>query len=140
MKGNHGKCHLLLGTPDKATRKLNALQEWQVIWSYLKDASYWMRFLKLNSVIVLFFGCFVPFPWIIKSIDSMNVIYVSFIMTNIQVSRKLWSKIVLPQYSAITFIYWLLERTKWSMACLQTMMFLSKGIGHLIIWDILRHF
>ena len=33
---------------------------------------------------VLLFGCFIPVPWMIKLIDSMNGVCVSFIMTNFE--------------------------------------------------------
>ena len=49
-------------------------QEWQIIWSCLKDLFFWMRFLKFNFIIFLLFGCLIAVPLTAKLIDYMNLV------------------------------------------------------------------
>ena len=48
----------------------------------------------------------------VKIMDSLNVVYVSFIMIKGQVSSNFSIKIILSQYTTITLIHWLMECTK----------------------------
>ena len=48
----------------------------------------------------------------VKLMDSLNVVYVSFIMMKGQVSSNFSIKIILSQYTTITLIHWLMKCTK----------------------------
>ena len=72
----------------KANRKLNALARVTNYMELPKSHILTNAFLKVNSIIVLLFGFLIPVLLIIKLIDSMNVVYVSSIMIEVQLLRN----------------------------------------------------